>query len=333
MKTSTIFSYFFTLATFFCATLLYSQERTDSDQDGFLGAVKSVKLISFEAVTEGDKISRGASGGHQIRSYNESGQLLEVIDYMPDGTVRRNKKYTYSDKGLLVEGVDFINGQLIKKELYTYDKKGNLLEKVKYNGEGEIDSKNTYSYNKAGKQIEAYTYISSFGELLLEQKQTSSYDDKGNMIKIDYAGPEGNSYGSTEMKYDDKGNMIEDQNLGEDGSVRVKQRYIYNADNVLIERNTIGANDNIERQAILNKRGQLLKLEHYDEEGNVTRKSGSLYDDYGNPTAELRYDQEGTESKDVEYTYLYDNQHNWTEQIATQRGQVAYIMAREIDYY
>ena len=333
MKTKTIFAYFFILSTFFCTTLLYSQERTESDKDGFLGAVKTVKLSSFQAVVEGDKVSRGASSGYQIRSYNKSGQRLEVIDYQPDGTVRRNKKYTHNNKGLLVEGVDFINGQLIKKELYTYDKKGNLLEKVKYNGEGEIDSKNTYTYNNVGNETEAYTYISSFGELLLEQKQTSSYDDKGNMTKIDYAGPEGNSYGSAIMLYDEKGNMIEDQNLAEDGSVQVKQRYVYNDDNVLIERHTIGANDNIERQAILNKRGQLLKLEYYDGEGNVTRKSGSLYDDYGNPTAELRYDQEGTETKDVEFTYDYDDQHNWTEQIVTQRGQVAYIMAREFAYF
>ena len=47
----------------------------------------------------------------------------------------------------------------------------------------------------------------------------------------------------------------------------------------------------------------------------------------------MRYDQEGNETKDVEYAYLYDDQHNWTEQKASKGGQVAYIMAREIEYF
>ena len=333
MKTNTVFRNLLTLAALLCTTILYSQERKDSDKDGFLGAVKSAKLISFEVVTEGDKVSRGAMGGYQIRTYNKSGQLLEANDHNPDGAVRRNKKYTYNKKGLLLEGVDFINGQLIKKEQYTYDKKGNLLEKLTYTGDGAINSKNTYAYNKTGNEMEASSYRSSFDELILEEKKVSSYDTQGNNIQIQYFDVEGNSYGSTKMLYDDRGNMIQMQKIAEDGSVRSTQKYIYNDDNVAIERQTIGDNDNVERRAILNKRGQLLKLEYYDAEGKITRKSGSTYDDYGNPTAELQYDQDGTEKIYVAYTYLYDDQHNWTEQQASQGGQVAYIMAREIEYY
>jgi len=333
MKTITPFRYLFTFATLFCATFLYSQERTDSDKDGFLGAVKSVKIISFAVVTEGDKISRGAMSGYQIRSYNKSGQQLEVNDHAADGIVRRNKKYTYDKKGLLLEGVDFINGQLIKNEQYAYDKNGNLLEKVTYTGDGQVDSKNTYTYNKAGKKIETYAYRTSFGDLELTEKQILSYDDQGNNVKIDYMDANGNSFGSRKMLYDTKGNLIEDQNLAEDGSVQMKQRYIYNNKNELVERHTIGKNDNIARKAILNTRGQLLSLEYYDAEGKITRKSGNIYDDYGNTTAELKYDKDGTETKYVEYAYFYDNQHNWTEQKAAQGGQVAYIIAREIEYF
>ena len=165
MKAAKFITSYVLLFAIFGASSILAQERTAREEDGFFDKVKSVKRTAYEAVVQGNEVSKGASSGYQIRTYSTSGVKLEVTDYNADDTPGRTQKYTLDKKDNPIELIDQMGDMVIKKVNYTYDKKGHMLEKITYTGDGEIDSKQIFVHNKKGQVTEQTHSASRCGAL------------------------------------------------------------------------------------------------------------------------------------------------------------------------
>jgi len=306
---------------------------TELGHDGFMGLVKSAKISPYQVVIEDGQLTRGDSPNYQIRSYLNSGKLKNVTDHNADGTVARTQEYTFDQQENLLELLSRMGEMTLKRESYKYDKAGNLVETVTYTGDGSIDKKVSDQYDENNLLIETTEYSTSFGELVLNNIQKNEYDNAGNKVKEIYLGPEGENWGSAEWKYDAQGNEIEWMNMTETGEIKIRQTYLYNEENVLTTRRSFDKDGKQINEANLDHLGQPLTLIRYDTDGNISRKSGNRYDQFGNISAELRYGPAGTESVYAEYKYSYDDKNNWIQQTAYQGGEAVYIIGREISYY
>lgn len=306
---------------------------TQLGRDGLNGPVKTAKITSYTVEITNDEENRGVSSNYQIRSYSESGKLEKISDHNADGSVIRTQEYNFGKGGNLSEWIDRMGENIINREVYTYDKAGNLIEKITLNEVGSIDRKITNSYDKKNQLIQTSAYSNSSEELVLNDTKRFEFDTEGNKIKESYRSPEGDNRGSEEWKYNNKGNVIDWLTLTDSGEIEVRHTYVYNEQNTLLARKSFDSNEILIAEVIFNEFGQPLNLIRYDSDGSISRKAGFEYDQFGNRTAELSYDPDGTKNVDVEYRYAYDNKDNWIEQIAYEGGQAAYIIGRDITYY
>lgn len=305
---------------------------TELGHDGFLGSVKSAKITPYQVVMKDGKVTKGDSPNFQVRTYLKSGKLKNVTDYNAEGAVARTQENTFDQQGNLIELLSKMGEMIMKRETYKYDKAGNLVEKITYTGDGAINKKVTNEYDEKNQLIESSEYATSFDELVLNKKQKNEYDKDGNKVKEITLGPNDEVWGSGEWKYDTNGNETEWSNLTDTGEIKIRQTFHYDENNSLSARKSFDKDAKLTNEAMLGPLGLPLTLIRYDADGNVSRKSGNRYDEYGNKSAELRYNPDGTESVNTEYKYSYDDKNNWIEQIIYQNGEAVYIIGREISY-
>jgi len=310
-------------------------QYADSDlgHDGFMGTVKSVKVAAYTVIQKDGKITRGDYSRYQIRSYTKSGSLVSTRDYSADGAVQHTLENTFDEGGKLLELTEQMGEMVLKREVNNYDDAGNLIEKTTYTGDGSINKKVSNVYNSKNQLVEKAEFSMSFGELYLSQKTIFEYNKYGKIEKESYLGPEGESWGSGEWKFDTDANEIEWLNLTETGEIKIRQTSQYNKKNILIARKSFDKDGTLTNETTLDQYGQPLTLIRYDTEGNILRKSGNRFDQFGNNVAELSYSPDGTESVNVEHQYTYDDNDNWIEQTTYQNGSAVYIGGREITYY
>jgi hypothetical protein len=157
-----------------------SVKKTDLDEKGLKGKVKSVEEIKHNAVVKFGEATKGEKMSSFLFKYDEKGNLIERNEYNSDNSLKI-------------------------KTTYKYDEKGNRIGLNQYNSAGSLNSKETYKYDEKGNRIELNWYISD-GSLY-----TCKYDEKGNWIEGNFYNSNGSLYrrGIAEYKYDNKGNWIE----------------------------------------------------------------------------------------------------------------------------
>lgn len=145
--------------------------------------------------------------GKQIRNYNESLQLIDLIVYKENGDVWwREKDHEYNEKGELMHYNEYNEkGELEEQYTYRYDDNGILIGMKKetdwskskytyeYNSENllsreiwEYKSKSKYS-NYSSTNITEYTYqLDDKGNYLVKTKKSYDKDDSNNNIVYEY---------------------------------------------------------------------------------------------------------------------------------------------------
>ena len=101
MKNSAIIilSYLVTISSCFAFQKDDNKKQNDWVKEGLHGKAKSMKVTSFKAVKEIDKISKGETFYADYSLFSQEGNLLEEIHYNAEGSIERSSGYLYDDSG------------------------------------------------------------------------------------------------------------------------------------------------------------------------------------------------------------------------------------------
>ncbi|RLD58844.1 MAG: hypothetical protein DRJ01_12085 [Bacteroidetes bacterium] len=142
-----------------------------------------------------------------------------------------------------------------------------------------ITSKATYSYDEKGNLIEVNYYDLKTNSVF--SKDNRVYDDKGNMTEVIFYNRKGEVQGKDQYKYDDKNNQIQKDNYWK-GEFNGKLTRTYNYKNMIVTEATFDKNENLQTKWSykIDEKGN--HIEEYDIDGNIISKSTIVYDDKGN---------------------------------------------------
>jgi len=305
-------------------TILFSCSRgkikNDLAEENIIGRVKTLTDSSFSGTVFFGEFQIQKVDGILVYSYNEQGNMIDMISYDPaDGSLFLKDTYTYDDKGKKVEylkvfgnsSFDFKtspndtykyddNGKVIEhnyyiegyifqpKVKYNYDDRGNMIEKMYFGSDGSLGTKDTYTYDIKGKMT-GWKAFNNDGSLNLKNsiKETWNYDLNGNITEnCDFSSDSLIRKGT--YNYDDKVNLVEVNHYGANGTLKSKEKYIYDS-----KRNKI-------------------EWDVYLSDGNLSGKHLYNYDSNGNVIEEKTYKAEGI--LQTIKTCKYDSKNNMIEE-------------------
>lgn len=253
---------FILLGLFFMTSCNSQKRETDLEKNNLKGNVRSLKEVSYEAITTFGKIHKGSKKREffidhdRYITFNEIGNKTEEKNYSSEGNFLSNWEYKYNDKGLIRKISRFEPvGTLSINEVYEYD--DNLI--VEYRllvDTGKID-KTIYKLNENGNVVEEthHNFDSSVFKKIYE------YDNKGNLTtELTYS--DGKPAGKTIYVNNDTGDVIADVNYYPDGSFLWKSTYVYDDKHNLIEfKRSVSGVDTIKKYEYT-----------YDSRGNWIKK-------------------------------------------------------------
>jgi len=144
----------------------------------------------------------------------------------------------------------------------------------------------------------------------LRYKETSKYNDQGNLLEEKYIGSNGNILNKQICKYDSIGNRLEMdmyRSVSRDSSVnRITQKFTYKND----------------------AKGRQIERNSYGSGSSLTDKFTYKYDTKGNLVESYNFSLKNTYKYDK-----YDKTGNWLRQIVFVDDKLSTINEREIVYY
>jgi hypothetical protein len=193
-----------------------------------------------------------------------------------------------------------------------------------------ITSKAIYSYDEKGNLIEVNYYDLKTNSVFSKDKRV--YDDKGNMIEVIFYNRTREVIGKDLFKYDDKNNQIQKDNYWkEEFNGKLTKTYDYQS--MIVTEATFDKDGNLQTKWSykIDEKGN--HLEDYDFEGNITSKSTFTYDEKGNIIKEHSQAWEiDTTNHEVEIQYdKYNNEImrtitdlNNNNQVSTRKTEFVY---------
>jgi hypothetical protein len=283
-----------------------SAKKTDVEEGGLKGKVKSVKETYYEAINKFGEVIKGKERyPPTLTRYDVKGNKTEWNGYNSDGSFSYKYTYKYDAKGNTIEKIEY-NSAGSLKSTWEYDNKGNNIEYNEYSSGGSLGKKVIYKYDDKGNRIEQNEYNSDGS---LREKSTFKYDAKENRIERNEYNSRGSLRYKSTYKYDNKGNEIEWNEYNSAGGFDYKYTYKYDA-----------KGNNIEYKTYILVAGALYEifsttLFKYDANDNVIEKIAG--DSVHN------------------YNYRYDRKGNWTVKIyfSTAAHLPVHINERAIEYY
>jgi hypothetical protein len=163
---------------------------------------------------------------------DDKGNVIEYVNYQPDGTPGNRFLYKYDAKGNKLEETFYAwSGARTGKLLNTYDEAGRLLTATSYNEDDSISWKTAITYNTKGNKIEWLQSIAG----VLRYRVTYNYDDRNRVIEqetFEYNKPPNlrSSHapepGKIVYTYNDAKRAKEVETYNEDGSLKNKMIYL-----------------------------------------------------------------------------------------------------------
>ncbi len=155
---------------------------------------------------------------HEIHSYNEKGNLVSLIDYNIDGSIKSQWLHKYDEQGRAIEQIrEYTAKENLRsntKQTYKYNQHGDCTEMIYYKFDGSIDLSLTfiYKYNEHGNRIETSTYRNGN----LEATHIIEYDSEDQMIvhkpkdreELEDQMDEKSAVKTKQYEYDSHGNWI-----------------------------------------------------------------------------------------------------------------------------
>lgn len=213
--------------------------------------IKKETTETYKGLNKFGKIVKGELLYKSTSFYDKKGNIVSGSSksedpYEPYLNVKETTKFNISNHPT-ERNLYNLDGSLIEKGIFKYDKKGNEIEYFLYKSDGSLNTKWTKVYNNKGQKVEENRfdsdgnqknvfYYDSKGNIeLLKAYQNDNlfnysqytYDDKGNVIKIESFDANSNltnTY-SNSIKYDLKGNLIEEVSDSSDNDKVFKDTY------------------------------------------------------------------------------------------------------------
>jgi antitoxin component YwqK of YwqJK toxin-antitoxin module len=213
-----------------------------------------------------------------IYTYNDKGYLIEEKLQEADGFVAVHKSFEVDDKGKVLKEFRHYMDETFDTVVFHYNEKGKLVNKETFDPDNDLESTEEFSYE--GDRVNRHVVSDADGDILSEKKTT--YDDKGNAIKIEeFDGSVGESVKTvTEfhpsgnkkevLTYNSADQLIEKVTLKEDAQGRIEQ---------VVEESTSKKNTiNFTYDA----KGNVVHQDEFDRNGEMIGKVNRVYDGNNN---------------------------------------------------
>lgn len=268
------------------------------------GPVESIKTDYY---TKGKKKEPASLLMSLEYEFDKAGRLSEWTFELSFFYLEFTSKITRNENGQIIKEEQESGDETYVTATYTYDEAGKLIEKIKYYGDGEIESTSTYSYDESGNLVLIDLDSEESGSSM---KYIYDYDSENRLIKY----KEDRKYWeeTTTYKYDDDDNIIEES---------FKTSYVEK-----------GYDGNYFTYRTFDGDGNILTVVTKDSEGKVTGAERIEYDGSGNKTYHYYLNHK---DKVTSYTVYseYDDHGNWTESASYSGKKLTSMDSREIDYY
>lgn len=176
--------------------------KSDREVEGLKGAVHKVieewdsnRFMAnyYDRTGNLTKFEMGHRGSGKVKTERRQtiferdagGQKTVSRSIGADGLPLDEIRYSYDERGNLVEQGTYRNNKLLFKSVHAYDDQGHKLETKTYLSDGSLKSKSVYTYDSKGNiaTIASYKNCTSDQACALDYKAVDAYDGQGRMTE------------------------------------------------------------------------------------------------------------------------------------------------------
>jgi hypothetical protein len=289
-----------------------ARKKSDREQDGLRGSVRSVRVESASVSRIAGLFTRERRRLIRIADYDIDGNKIKQINYNSGGRDKQTEIYSHDSEGRKTEWVVKQEDVVIRTVYRYYDSQVEAVEQVM--GGSTIIRKYRNTFDASGNQTEA-SYSDDRGTYI-KAHYTYNFDDQGCITTVATSNTDGYVYHKIVYRYDSDGNIIMEAAHRSDGTLYKKSVFSYSSN------------------------GRVRKDYTYKEDGSLEIKLVSTYNDRGDVIEVICYGADGKHKggKTVR-KYEYDSMDNWikqtTESLDALTGEITatWIEYRDISYY
>ena len=277
-------------------------------------------------------------------TFNQDGWLTEQINRNPDGSEWRIVN-DYSDScKLLATRIYNPSGALSGEMRYSYDNEGRLVAQQHITQDGKVTTPTTYTYDSGGGKIKIQEFdFSGEANVMIGIEGTSTsisadevkriethYDDRGEAVDVKAFNTAGSLVSRVEITRDARGNPLEETQYAGDvvpfgpcasGSCSTEEMAALTEE----QKAEIAA----ELTRLFSPGTAMSKHTHrYDVEGRLIESKLTMmgmeagrrtfaYDEAGNKSEEVSYNEDGTLGSKAVFAREYDEHGNWIKELVS----------------
>jgi ankyrin repeat protein len=224
------------LAGHLCCAAAVAQKRSQRDEVGLVGPVRTVRVYRADVLVQDGKRVEGPRTLSETMVFDAVGRLLESADYLPGGATDTKSTWKYDDAGREVEHCSYVHDDLVDRYVSTYDEKGRIRERLTYGHSGKLDRKEVYQFSSTGRQARVTEYkqgdVTGTGDETYDEQgrllERSGRREPSNPEKYVYTYDAAGNKTSEVHQYTSKGGRHESKSVyffGEDGRLREEAVY------------------------------------------------------------------------------------------------------------
>lgn len=317
--------------------------RTDREKHGLIGPVKSVRVETAQFEGQGEQLTEKPSFSHTI-TFNQDGWLIAQVNRNPDGSAWRTAN-DYSDSGNLLATRSFDPSDALSGEVrYIYDDEGKLVAEQHTTQNGNVTTPTTYAYDCSGGKvkiqeldftgevnmmigIEGTSTSISAGEA---KRLESRYDNRGEAVEVKVFNTDGALFSRVEITRDARGNPLEEtQYVGDVVPFGRCSSDSCSTEEIAALTEEQKAEFVAEIARMFPSGTAMSKHTHkYDREGRLIESKLTMmgmqasrltfaYDEAGNKSEEVSYNEDGTLGSKAVFEREYDGHCNWTKELVS----------------
>src|SRR6266404_2156304 len=317
--------------------------RTDREKHGLIGPVKSIRIETARFDDQGGQLTE-RPWLSQTMTFNQDGWLIEQVNRNPD----RSEWPTindYSDSGKLLTTTCYDPSAMVSSEVrYIYDDEGRLVAEHHITRDGKVTTPTTYHYDNKGRKIKIQELeFSGEGDVMVgiegtstsisagEAKQVETrYDDLGEAVEVKVFDADGMLVSRVEITRDAWGNPLgETQYIGDVAPFRPSTSGSCSTEEMAVLTGEQKVEIAAEIARVLSPGTAMSKHSNrFDREGRLIESKLTMmgmeadrrtfaYDEAGNKTEELSYNEAGTLRTKAVFTHEYDEHGNWTKELVS----------------
>lgn len=292
-----------------------AQTKTDKEQAGLLGAVKTVRTEVAEFAEKG-AVGRKT---HAV-TYDARGNVVERIYFGPDGSAAQRFVYTFDAEGRATGFEEYTGGlSTPRRHVYVLGGKGERVEYKIVQPDGKAGEKHLYKYDAQGRLAEESLHEHK-GQLL--SRNVHAYDEAGRPVSQTRYDPDGSTSSVARVSYDAQGRPVE-RTRHEGDILTYRIRYRYDSRGRVVEQETVGSvlEEDVPRAeahqpgrvSYVYKGGkQPAEATHYGPDGAARERIVFKYDSRGNWVSKTYFPVTAAGGGRAEYriiTYFYSVSH------------------------